>query len=168
MRWVRPQPPLRYVVLRRLCAVVVVCVCQWGCAHLTALHGAYQQEAVDFFFKNAKQAAEGHGLRFQMAHPGGHHVIFVPWRDLARQTAAELERLGVKSCIIGDGCTELDWSAPVIVCVYASAYRLRGNTFRIKIVDEAHHLEMKGDAGFARDIMHGVHSVRPVGVPHPK
>lgn len=23
------------------------------------------------------------------------------------------------------------------VCVYASAYRLRGNTFRIKIVDEA-------------------------------
>ncbi|CAK9100352.1 unnamed protein product [Durusdinium trenchii] len=184
MRWVRPQPPLRYVVLRRLCAVVVVCMCQWGCAHLTALHGypqprarAYQQEAVDFFFKNAKQAAEGHGLRFQMAcgtgktftyaliirrdmaeHPGGHHVIFVPWRDLARQTAAELERLGVKSCIIGDGCTELDWSAPVIVCVYASAYRLRGNTFRIKIVDEAHHLEMKGDAGFARDIMHGVSS----------
>eukprot|EP00434_Breviolum_minutum_P034613 symbB.v1.2.030642.t1/scaffold3416.1/size57224/5 len=116
----------------------------------------YQRDAVDFFFNNAEKAAEGQGLRFQMAcgtgktftyaliisrdlvkNPNGRHVIFVPWRDLARQTAAELQRFHIKTCIVGDGLTEPDPDANVVVCVYASAHRLRGNNYRIKIVDEA-------------------------------
>ncbi|CAJ1447515.1 unnamed protein product, partial [Effrenium voratum] len=44
------------------------------------------------------------------------------------------------------------------VCVYASAHLLRGRSFRIKIVDEAHHIEMKGKSGYSGIIKHGISS----------
>ncbi|CAK9091824.1 unnamed protein product, partial [Durusdinium trenchii] len=91
-------------------------------------------------------------------NPDGRHVIFVPWRDLARQTAAELARFQIKSCIVGDGFTAVDPYANVVVCVYASAHHLRGHNFRIKIVDEAHHLEMKHSSGYTGIIKHRISS----------
>ncbi|CAE8613479.1 unnamed protein product, partial [Polarella glacialis] len=61
-------------------------------------------------------------------------------RDLARQTALELEGFGLRVCVIGDESHAIDEEAHVIVCVYASAHYLQGRAFRIKIVDEAHHV----------------------------
>ena len=42
---------------------------------------------------------------------------------------------------MGDGETLLDPDASCVVCVYNSAHRLCGMQMRIKIVDEAHHME---------------------------
>lgn len=118
----------------------------------------YQIDAVKHFFDHA-QASGQHPLRIQMAcgtgqtlvygmiisrdleaHPYGRHVIFVPWCDLARQTAVQLEAFDLQVGVVGDGTTEVDLHARVLVCVYASAHRLQGQFFRTKIVDEAHHL----------------------------
>lgn len=121
----------------------------------------YQKRVVDYFFQNAGQAAEQRRpLRFQMAcstgktftygmiiaqdhqtHPDARYVVFVPWRDLGKQTKRELEAFKLSVCLIGDGQSDIDPAAIVVVCVYASAHYLRGLQFRIKIVDEAHHLE---------------------------
>ncbi|CAJ1363425.1 unnamed protein product [Effrenium voratum] len=138
----------------------------------------YQREAVNYFFAHAEKAArQGRHLKFQMAcgtgktftyaliiardmaeNPDGRYVIFVPWRDLARQTAEELRRFGVSCCVVGDGSRDLDATSSVVVCVYASAHLLRGRSFRIKIVDEAHHIEMKGKSGYSGIIKHGISS----------
>lgn len=118
----------------------------------------YQIDVVTHFFDHARASGQ-HPLRIQMAcgtgqtliygmiisrdleaHPYGRHVIFVPWRDLARQTAVQLEAFGLRVAVVGDGTTEVDLHARVLVCVYASAHRLQGQFFRTKIVDEAHHL----------------------------
>eukprot|EP00930_Biecheleria_cincta_P073312 TRINITY_DN6061_c0_g1_i1.p1 TRINITY_DN6061_c0_g1~~TRINITY_DN6061_c0_g1_i1.p1 ORF type:complete len:889 (+),score=96.31 TRINITY_DN6061_c0_g1_i1:82-2748(+) len=127
----------------------------------TRVPRSYQRAATECFFSKLPDAAKTkRALRFQMAggsgktfvfgmiiledlqtNPGAQYVIFVPWRDLAKQTCLELAQLGLNSCIVGDGQREIDTSATVTVCVYASAHRLENMTFRIKLVDEAHHLE---------------------------
>ncbi|CAE8628413.1 unnamed protein product, partial [Polarella glacialis] len=121
------------------------------------------QLQVDFFFDRAEAAtAEGKHLNFQMAcgtgktftygliiardlqqFPEGRHVVFVPWQDLARQTEAELKSFGLEVCVMGAGSNKLNRKAHVVVCVYASAFKLLGMSFRTKIVDEAHHMELK-------------------------
>ncbi|CAE8666165.1 unnamed protein product [Polarella glacialis] len=122
----------------------------------------YQEEAVAFFFEHASatgQGAKGRPLRMRLVcgsgktfiygliisrdlvdHPTGQSVVLVPWRDLARQTALELEGFGLRVCVIGDESHAIDEEAHVVVCVYASAHYLQGRAFRIKIVDEAHHV----------------------------
>ncbi|CAE8705455.1 unnamed protein product, partial [Polarella glacialis] len=84
-------------------------------------------------------------------------VVFVPWCDLARQVAAELEGFGLRTCVVGDGDPWIDDTANVVICVFASVHRLTGRTFRIKIVDEAHHLIPSSSAGRSWD--HMIHNV---------
>jgi len=121
---------------------------------------------VEYFFEHVSEATKGkRPLRMQMAsgtgktyvygmiicrdlraHPDGQHVIFVPWRDLAWQTAADLKLFGLRVHVIGDGVRGMPDDTNVVVCIYASACRLQGANFRIKIVDEAHHM---GNAAMA-------------------
>eukprot|EP00930_Biecheleria_cincta_P030016 TRINITY_DN20830_c0_g1_i2.p1 TRINITY_DN20830_c0_g1~~TRINITY_DN20830_c0_g1_i2.p1 ORF type:complete len:1221 (+),score=172.36 TRINITY_DN20830_c0_g1_i2:103-3765(+) len=125
----------------------------------------YQIKAMDYFFQHAHETVkERQPLRFQMACGTGktftygmiisrdvilnsdaRYVVLVPWRELARQSAAELEAFGLDVAVVGDGGNpEEAEDAQVVVCVYASAHHLHGQPFRIKIVDEAHHLETVG------------------------
>ncbi|CAE8615922.1 unnamed protein product [Polarella glacialis] len=137
----------------------------------------YQEQAVDFFFQHARPTGHGiqgrplkmrlvcgsgktfiYGLlitRDLMHHPASQSVVFVPWRDLARQVAAELEGFGLRTCVVGDGDPWVDDTANVVICVFASVHRLTGRTFRIKIVDEAHHLISSSSSGRSWD--HTIH-----------
>ncbi|CAE8597747.1 unnamed protein product, partial [Polarella glacialis] len=122
----------------------------------------YQEEVMRSFFSHAEECArQARPVRIQMAcgtgktfvygmiiskdlreHPGSRYVVFVPWRDLAHQTAAELASFGLRTEVMGDGKKVLPTSGTydVLVCVYASVHHLEGLNFRIKIVDEAHHI----------------------------
>eukprot|EP00929_Paragymnodinium_shiwhaense_P033370 TRINITY_DN18329_c0_g1_i3.p1 TRINITY_DN18329_c0_g1~~TRINITY_DN18329_c0_g1_i3.p1 ORF type:complete len:1619 (+),score=391.10 TRINITY_DN18329_c0_g1_i3:78-4934(+) len=146
------------------------------------LHGAraarpYQKRAVQRFFELMEKADEEpdspvmpwrftltcgtgktfiYGLIIQrdlQQFPGGKHVVFVPWRDLARQTEREFRAFGFRSCVLGDGTNEVG-DCDVVVCVYASARRLllSGLDFRIKLIDEAHHVTDSELAGYAKHI----------------
>ncbi|CAE8622264.1 unnamed protein product [Polarella glacialis] len=88
--------------------------------------------------------------------PSGRHVIFVPWCDLAWQTAKELRRsFGIDAAVLGAGETEVRPDAKVVVCVYNSAHHLQGQHFRIKVVDEAHHLDRPESWGLIKFIRKG-------------
>jgi len=132
----------------------------------------YQEKVTRLFFE---QATPGKIMRMQLAcgtgktfiygmlfseyltkNPNSQCVVFVPWRDLARQTAKELAEFGLRVAVIGDLETpEIDEDAEVIVCVYNSARHLKDCTFKIKIVDEAHHLDNK-EAGLLQQAIREV------------
>lgn len=76
-------------------------------------------------------------------------MIFVPWRQLALQTFQKLLSCGLRCGMLGDGQSACDPTASVVVCVYNSAVRLQGQHFRVKIVDEAHHL----NGGFQTQVL---------------
>lgn len=125
----------------------------------------YQEEAVNLFFASAKtiRQEKGRPMRLQLAggtgktaiytmiaqralrnKPLARIVIFVPWKALAEQTHQKLTECGLKTCIVGDGFARVDRSASVVVCVFNSACRLRGQGFAVKLIDEAHHTEGEG------------------------
>eukprot|EP00435_Cladocopium_sp_Y103_P038503 s1033_g10.t1 len=125
----------------------------------------YQQEAVNLFFQRAGSIRneKSRPMRLQLVggagkthiyamivsrslkeHPSSRVVIFVPWRPLAVQTCQMLRGCGFPTTMLGDGQNVLDPLASVVVCVYNSAPILRGQHFRVKIVDEAHHLQSDG------------------------
>lgn len=78
-------------------------------------------------------------------NPGGRYVLFVPWRDMLDQVAADLRGFGLQVGLIGDDelrrRRQVDPHVEVIVCTFSSAYLLVGQQFRIKLIDEAHHLD---------------------------
>mmetsp|Transcript_50951 Transcript_50951/g.114442 ORF Transcript_50951/g.114442 Transcript_50951/m.114442 type:complete len:566 (+) Transcript_50951:42-1739(+) len=125
----------------------------------------YQREAVRLFLSSAQRIREekGRPMRFQLVggagktaiyamiaqsalrqNPTGRVVIFVPWRALAEQTSEKLTQCGLRTCVLGDGMQHVDMTASVVVCVYNSARRLAGQSFMVKVIDEAHHVEGDG------------------------
>ncbi|CAE7567409.1 unnamed protein product [Symbiodinium sp. CCMP2592] len=75
--------------------------------------------------------------RALQSNPGGRCVIFVPKVSVARRVRRELKSHKLRVCMIGAGSPEIDLWDETVVCVSASAHRLSGHNFLIKLVDSS-------------------------------
>lgn len=116
---------------------------------------------MQYFFDHAAKAAdEGKPLRFHFQtscgksfiygmiicedlqeHPKGRYVVFVPRPDAAKQIANELGAFNLQVAVMDESeLGVVDESMPVLVVTYQAAGRLAGRDFRVKLIDEAHHI----------------------------
>ncbi|OLQ08779.1 hypothetical protein AK812_SmicGene7698 [Symbiodinium microadriaticum] len=75
--------------------------------------------------------------RALQSNPGGRCVIFVPKVSLARRVRRELKSQKLRVCLIGAGSPESDLWDEIVVCVSASAHRLSGHKFLVKLLDSS-------------------------------
>lgn len=75
--------------------------------------------------------------RALQSNPGGRCVIFVPKVSVARRVRRELKSHKLRVCMIGAGSPECDLWDEVVVCVSASAHRLNGHNFLVKLLDSS-------------------------------
>ena len=121
----------------------------------------HERKVVDHFFKDVSSINSlGRPMRFQIAsasmtyliyamivrraltkRPSGRCVIFVPRVSVARQVCRELKRHKLQVNMIGGGSSAADVHAAVQVCLSASAHRLLGHRFLVKLRDSSGILE---------------------------
>ncbi|CAE7510004.1 unnamed protein product [Symbiodinium sp. CCMP2456] len=75
--------------------------------------------------------------RALQSNPGGRCVIFVPRVSVARRVRRELKSHKLRVCMIGAGSPDTDLWDEIVVCVSASAHRLSGHKFLVKLLDSS-------------------------------
>ena len=115
------------------------------------------QDLVDCFFRDAPEArAKGTSLRLQVASvsmtiliyamivrralqidPSGRCVIFVRRASVARRVLDKLKGHGLQAAMVAQRSRMRDLRSQVVVCLCASAHRLRGHHFIVKLWDSA-------------------------------
>ena len=94
------------------------------------------------------------------------YIIFVPTKDLAYQTYNLYKKIKIKTALIGDGKHKIKKNSNVIVCIYNSVEHIPTDmTFKYKILDEAHHLEIlnKKNKTYRNNIIEDIKSEKTIG-----